>query len=151
MRAEGSVFFTDAEFCQCCVDCFCQSGKRVLCFYSDPEDSCGSWCREETSTAEADLKWFGFDRPQRRFNLRDRVIRLFTNKFQSYMQRFFVDPASIGSRSTNFLDELLNSLANCLIQIKRDENSHYALSIANRQAAERDQVKWLLLSQYEAL
>src|SRR4051794_27574639 len=116
MRAEGSIFLRDAEFCQCCVDGFCQSGQRVLCFYSDPENSCGSWRWEETGTAEADLKWFGLDRPQRRFNLRHRSTRLFTNEFQRHMQRFFADPASIRSRSMNLLDELLNPLANCLIQ-----------------------------------
>src|SRR5438270_12657479 len=107
MQAEGSIFLRDTEFCQCCVDGFCQSGQHVLCFYSDPENSCGSWRWEETGTAEADLKWFGLDRPERRFNLRDYVVRLFAYKFQGDVQRFAGNPTNVGCGSTNFFHEFM--------------------------------------------
>ena len=76
---------------------------------------------------------------QRCFDPMNHSSGCFANKFHSYMQRLTAYPARVGNAIANLLNELENPLADCRIQIERNECPHCQLSIANH--ARRDIIK----------
>src|SRR4029077_13372781 len=124
MRTEAAIFFRDSDFGQRFVNCSCQKNERVLRFDSDPKDTGRSGSREKARAAESKLERLGRNRAEDFYNLRHLRVRLLAHELERDVQRFGAYPANVGSETTNLFHEMLNSLADCRIQIEGNEGPH---------------------------
>ena len=54
--------------------------------------------------------------------------RLLADEFQRHMQRFRTDPAGVRREAAHAFDETLNALADGVVDVEGNEDSHLALS-----------------------
>src|SRR5690348_119829 len=124
MWTDGVVLARDSD-CKCClIYSLCQSCQLRTGFDSNPEHSRGFRGWKEAVGAEIDFYGRSGDGIQSILDSTNRLFRFLPDKLQSHVQRLGTNPARVGRKSAYAFHEASDPLADGVVNIEADENSH---------------------------
>src|ERR671922_1866681 len=129
MWAECAFFYRNTECCRGTVDRSGQSGERWSGLNPDPKHSRRFCRRKKSMSTKAHGNGIGLHRCQTLLDLFYNLGRFLSDEFQGHMQRFWPNPARIGRKLTHPIHKTLNALADSVVYIEGNENTHSRWSL----------------------